>query len=54
MPLSIQVLVIIGASGIIFTAGYLLWMLQKVFFGTMFEKWNKVHEDPVYDFQMLL
>jgi NADH-quinone oxidoreductase subunit M len=41
---STQILVIIGAFSIILTAGYLLWMLQKVFFGTMFEKWNKVRD----------
>ncbi len=53
-PLSIKVLVIIGASGIILTAGYLLWMLQKVFFGTMFEKWNKVHDITPHETVVLI
>ena len=43
-PVSIQVLTIIAIFGIILTAAYILWMLQKVFFGTMFNKWKHVHD----------
>ena len=43
-PVSIQILTIIGASGIILAAAYLLWMLQKVFFGNMFQKWQHFHD----------
>ena len=32
---SIPVLTILGAAGIVVTAGYLLWMLQRVFFGPL-------------------
>jgi NADH-quinone oxidoreductase subunit M len=31
---------ILGASAIIITAGYLLWMLQRVFFGPISERWT--------------
>lgn len=44
IPCSIQLLTIIAASGIILSAAYLLWMLQRVFFGTIFEKWNKIKD----------
>ena len=30
---------ILGASAIVITAGYLLWMLQRVFFGPIMERW---------------
>jgi NADH-quinone oxidoreductase subunit M len=30
---------ILGAAGIVITAGYLLWMLQRVFFGPLLERW---------------
>lgn len=43
-PVSIQILTIIAAFGIILTAAYLLWMLQRVFKGTMFEKWQHFHD----------
>jgi NADH-quinone oxidoreductase subunit M len=31
---------ILGASAIVLTAGYLLWMLQRVFFGPIMERWT--------------
>ncbi len=35
-----QVATILGAFGIVITAGYLLWMLQRVFMGPISEKWS--------------
>jgi NADH-quinone oxidoreductase subunit M len=35
-----QTLTIIGAITIVLTAGYMLWVLQRVFLGTLPEKWN--------------
>jgi NADH-quinone oxidoreductase subunit M len=35
-----QTLTIIGASTIVLTAGYMLWVLQRVFLGPLPEKWN--------------
>lgn len=34
------VLTMISASGIVFGAGYMLWTLQKVFFGKLPDKWS--------------
>jgi len=33
-------LTIISAVTIVLTAGYMLWVLQRVFLGTLPEKWN--------------
>jgi NADH-quinone oxidoreductase subunit M len=37
-----QALTIIGAVTIVLTAGYMLWVLQRVFLGTLPEKWNNL------------
>ena len=37
-----QTLTIIGAITIVLTAGYMLWVLQRVFLGTLPEKWNNL------------
>jgi NADH-quinone oxidoreductase subunit M len=37
-----QTLTIIGAVTIVLTAGYMLWVLQRVFLGTLPEKWNNL------------
>ncbi len=42
--LSNQVMTGLAAISIIITAAYLLWMLQKVFMGNMFEKWQKTSD----------
>ena len=34
-----QLATILGAFGIVITAGYLLWMLERVFMGPISEKW---------------
>ncbi|MDO8674140.1 MAG: proton-conducting transporter membrane subunit, partial [Dehalococcoidia bacterium] len=31
---------ILGASGIVLTAGYILWMIERVFFGDFNPKWS--------------
>jgi NADH-quinone oxidoreductase subunit M len=37
-----QTLTIIGAVTIVLTAGYMLWVLQRVFLGTLPEKWKNL------------
>ena len=37
-----RTLTIIAAITIVFTAGYMLWTLQRVFLGTLPEKWNNL------------
>ena len=36
----IQVYTILGVLGIVITAGYILWMLQRVFYGPVLEQYN--------------
>jgi len=38
----IQVYTILAVLGIVITAGYILWMLQRVFYGAVLEKFNGV------------
>jgi NADH-quinone oxidoreductase subunit M len=42
LPWSIQALTIFSTIGIIIGAAYLLWMLYRVFWGALPEKWNKL------------
>lgn len=44
LPLSIQFFTILAILGIIITAAYILWMLERVFFGPMFEKWKDISD----------
>ncbi|MEW5819284.1 MAG: NuoM family protein [Cyanobacteriota bacterium] len=44
LPLSIQFFSILGIIGIIVTAAYILWLLERVFFGPMFEKWKPLSD----------
>ena len=37
-------LAIIGASGVILTAGYLLWTIQRVYLGPLNEKYKSLPE----------
>jgi NADH-quinone oxidoreductase subunit M len=37
-----QVLAILGASGVILTAGYLLWTIQRVYLGQLLEKYKEL------------
>ncbi len=50
----IQVYTILAVLGIVITAGYILWMLQRVFYGSVLEKFNGVvdadNREKVYMF----
>ncbi len=39
---NMQIATVLSAIGIIIGAAYLLWMLQRVFFGPLPEKWNRL------------
>jgi len=41
---SIRVITIISTSGILLTAAYMLWTLQRIFFGKLNEKWSTLTE----------
>lgn len=41
---SIRIITIISTSGIILTAAYMLWTLQRIFFGKLNEKWSTLTE----------
>ena len=53
-PLSIQVLTAIGIIGVIFTAIYILWMFQRIFWGNMFPKWKNFHDATPHEIVVLL
>lgn len=53
IPLSIQILTAIGIIGVIFTAIYVLWMFQRVFWGNMFSKWKKFHDASPHELIIL-
>ena len=40
----IKVFTLLGAVGVVLAAGYILWMLQRVFFGPALEKFNSVKD----------
>jgi NADH-quinone oxidoreductase subunit M len=42
LPLSIQFFSVLGIIGIIITAVYILLLIERVFFGPMFEKWKEL------------
>ncbi|MEM0951015.1 MAG: NADH-quinone oxidoreductase subunit M [Cyanobacteria bacterium P01_H01_bin.74] len=43
-PWSIQALTVVSGLGIVIGAAYLLWMLQRVFFGPLKEKWTQLND----------
>jgi NADH-quinone oxidoreductase subunit M len=45
----IQVYTILGVLGIVITAGYILWMLQRVFYGPALEKFNGVKDADILE-----
>jgi len=45
----IQVATILGVLGIVITAGYILWMLQRVFYGSPLKQFDKVKDASVLD-----
>jgi len=50
----IQVLTAIAAIGVIFTAVYVLWMFQRVFFGNIFCKWANFHDATPHELVVLV
>lgn len=45
----IQIYTILGVFGVVLTAGYILWMLQRVFYGPPQEKFNGVPDADTVD-----
>jgi NADH-quinone oxidoreductase subunit M len=45
----IKLWTILGVVGIVITAGYILWMLQRVFYGPPQEKFNKVKDADILE-----
>jgi len=45
----IQVYTILGVLGIVITAGYILWMLQRVFYGPALEKFNGAKDADILE-----
>jgi NADH-quinone oxidoreductase subunit M len=45
----IRLWTILGVAGIVITAGYILWMLQRVFYGPPQEKFNKVKDADILE-----
>jgi NADH-quinone oxidoreductase subunit M len=45
----IQVYTILGVLGIVITAGYILWMLQRVFYGPPLERFNGVKDADILE-----
>ena len=40
--LFIRVIAIVSTLGIVLNAAYILWTLQRIFFGSLPEKWNSI------------
>ena len=51
---SFRWLTIASAFGIVLTAGYMLWTLQRVFLGTLPEKWNNLTDINSRELAMLI
>jgi NADH-quinone oxidoreductase subunit M len=45
----IQIYTILGVLGIVITAGYILWMLQRVFYGQVLERFKKAHDADILE-----
>jgi len=54
----IQVFVIIAAIGVVLAAGYILWMLQRIFYGPPLAQFNHAHDadaiEKVYMFAFVI
>lgn len=44
LPWSIQGMTVVAGLGVVIGAAYLLWMLQRVFFGPIQERWTKLKD----------
>lgn len=51
---NIQLMTVIAAVGVIFTAVYVLWMFQRVFFGNIFDKWRNFHDATPHELVILI
>ena len=45
----IQIYTLLGVFGVVVTAGYILWMLQRVFYGPVLEKYNGTADADVLE-----
>ena len=45
----IQVYTLLGVLGIVITAGYILWMLQQIFYGPVLEQYNGVKDADILE-----
>ncbi len=45
----IHVYTILAVLGVVVTAGYILWMLQRVFYGPVLEQYNGVHDADILE-----
>jgi NADH-quinone oxidoreductase subunit M len=45
----IQVYTILGVLGVVVTAGYILWMLQRAFYGPVLEQYNGTHDADILE-----
>ncbi|MDD5127186.1 MAG: NADH-quinone oxidoreductase subunit M, partial [Dehalococcoidales bacterium] len=51
----IQVYTLLGVLGVVLTAGYILWMLQRTFYGPPKDEYNHVHDaDALEKFYMFI
>jgi NADH-quinone oxidoreductase subunit M len=51
---SIRILAIISTLGILLGAGYMLWTLQRVFLGSLPEKWNQLTDLDAREYIMFI
>jgi NADH-quinone oxidoreductase subunit M len=51
---SIRVLTIISTLGILLGAGYMLWTLQRIFFGKLDDKWSSLTDLTAREYVMLV
>jgi NADH-quinone oxidoreductase subunit M len=45
----IQIYTILGVLGIVITAGYILWMLQRVFYSQVLERFKKAYDADILE-----
>ena len=51
---NIRILTIISTLGILLGAGYMLWTLQRIFFGPLNEKWSSLTDLDAREYMMLI
>jgi NADH-quinone oxidoreductase subunit M len=51
---SIRVLTMVSTLGILLGAGYMLWTLQRIFFGPLNEKWAKLNDLEFREYAMFI